>query len=126
LVEDVNALAAQSLEDRLGLIYLKSGGRAILKFLAAETAKAEIKKGDNEMANILGSIAVDILVSATEQADLRCWRTLPAEFQMARMNLEPGEYRLKISASDGGFGLTTEPFVVRPGEVTFAIVDDVR
>jgi len=126
LVEDVNALAAQSLEDRLGLIYLKSGGRAVLKFLAAEKAKSELKKNESEAANIFGSLAIDILVAATEQADLRCWRTLPAEFQMTRLNLAPGKHRVRISASDGAFGLTSETFTVRPGKVTFVVVDDLR
>ncbi|MGB2958992.1 MAG: hypothetical protein WBD30_08885, partial [Bacteroidota bacterium] len=126
LVEDVNALAAQSLEDRLGLIYLKSGGRAILKFLAAETAKSELKKNESETVNIFGSLAIDILVAATEQADLRGWRTLPAEFRMARLNLPTGEHRVRVSASDGAFGLTSKPFLVRPGKVTFVVVDDVR
>ncbi|MGB5874663.1 MAG: hypothetical protein WBH56_13155 [Bacteroidota bacterium] len=126
LVEDVNALAAQSLEDRLGLIYLKSGGRAILKFLAAETAKSELKKNESETVNIFGSLAIDILVAATEQADLRGWRTLPAEFRMARLNLPTGEHRVRVSASDGAFGLTSKPFLVRPGKVTFVVMDDVR
>jgi hypothetical protein len=126
LVENVNALAAQSLEDRLGLIYLKSGGRALLKFLAAEAAKSELKKNESEAVNIFGSIAIDILVAATEQADLRCWRTLPAEFLMTRLNLPPGEHRVRISTSDGAFGLTSESLQVRPGRVTFVVVDDIR
>ena len=125
-VENVNALAAQSLEDRLGLIYLKSGGRAILKFLAAEKAKSELKKNESEAANIFGSLAIDLLVAATEQADLRCWRTLPAEFQMARLNLPVGNHRIRVSASDGTFGLTSQPITVKPGRVTFVIVDDIR
>ena len=45
---------------------------------------------------------------------------------MTRLNLEPGVHRVKISTSDEAFGLTSEPIRVRPGRVTFVVVDDVR
>ena len=124
--QNINAIAAQSLADRLGLIYLKSGGRALLKFLAAEKAKKELKKNDSETANVLGSLAIDILVSATEQADLRSWTTLPAEIQLAQLSVSPGEYGMEISAGDGQFRMTVNDVRVRPGKTTLVLVDDIR
>jgi uncharacterized protein len=126
LAEDVTAIAEKALEDRLAFIYLKSGGRALMKFLASEKAKAELKKKNDQMVNLLGSIAVDIAVAVTEQADLRTWRTLPAEFQLARLSLAPGKYQLRIAASDGGMTIPAETVVVQPGRTSFVIVDDVR
>lgn len=126
VAEDVTAIASRTLEDRLSLIYLKSGGRALLKFLAAEKGKSEIAKGDNKLANFLGSLAVDLTVAATEQADLRTWRTLPAEFQIARLDVAPGDYTVRVSSSDGKYLLPGEPVNVRPGKSTFLIVDDIR
>jgi uncharacterized protein len=126
LAEDVTAIAEKALDDRLAFIYLKSGGRALLKFLAAEKAKAELKKRNDQVANLLGSIAVDIAVAVTERADLRAWRTLPAEFQLARLNLAPGKYRLRIAASDGGMTIPAETVIVQPRRTSFVIVDDVR
>jgi hypothetical protein len=127
VAEDVTAIAARTLEDRLSLIYLKPGGRALLKFLAAEKAKSELSKNsDDKVRNFLGSLAVDLTVAVTEQADVRTWRTLPAEFQIARLNIAPGDYTVRVSSSDGKYILPGEPVNVRAGKSTFLIVDDVR
>ena len=126
VAEDVTAIASRTLEERLSLIYLKSGGRALLKFLAAEKGKSEIAKGDNKLANFLGSLAVDLTVAATEQADVRTWRTLPAEFQIARLDIAPGEYTVRVSSTDGKYVLPGEQVSVRAGKSTFLIVDDIR
>ncbi len=126
LVEDVTVIAGKALEDRLAFIYLKSAGRALLKFLAAENVKSELKKKNDQVANVLGSLAVDLAVAVTEQADLRAWRTLPAEIQMARLNLASGKYRLRIEASDGKMIIPGEPVTLQAGRTSFVIVDDVR
>lgn len=136
VAEDVTAIASRVLDDRLALVYLKSGGRALLKFLAAEKAKAAIKKsgGGNEsgersgntLANILGSLALDIVIGATEQADVRTWRTLPAQFQMSRLMLQPGTYSVGVESSDGGYSLPAEAVTIRAGKTTFLLVDDIR
>lgn len=127
VAEDITAIAGKTLEDRLGLIYLKSGGRAVLKFLAAEKAKAELKKdSDSKVRNILGSIAIDLFVGATEQADTRTWRTLPGEIQLARIHLAPGKHTISIRSSDGGYELREEVVAIRAGKTSFVIVDDVR
>jgi len=127
VAEDITAIANQCLEDRLALVYLKSGGRALLKFLAAEAAKSKLKeKSESELVNILGSLAIDLAVSATEQADVRSWRTLPAQIQIARLELAAGSYEFTIAATDNFFRIPSEHVVVKPGKVTFLIVDDVR
>ena len=127
LAEDINAIAQKTLEDRLGLIYLKSGGRALAKFLAAEKAKKDIKDGsDSKAKNFLASLAIDLVVGATEQADTRTWRTLPAEIQLSRIYLPPGKYSLDVHSSDGGYTLTDEPVDVQKGRTAFVLVDDLR
>ncbi|MDH3251818.1 MAG: hypothetical protein OEM41_03445 [Ignavibacteria bacterium] len=127
VAENVTAIAAKTLDDRLGLIYLKSGGRALLKFLAAEKAKSEIgKNGKNEGGNVLASIAIDIAVGLTEQADVRTWRTLPAEFQLSRVWVPPGEYAVRIESSDGGYTMRDVPVTVLSGNNRFVIADDIR
>ncbi len=127
VVEDVTAIASQSLDDRLALVYLKSGGRALLKFLAAEKAKSEISEdSDSKARNFLASLAIDLVVGATEQADTRTWRTLPAEFQLARLNLPPGTYTLNIASSDNLYALSDVDVSVQPGKTSFVVVDDVR
>ena len=118
------------------MIYLKSGGRALLKFLAAEKAKSAVKKksGDggktetngDRLTNFLSSLAIDLVVGATEAADVRTWRTLPAQFQIARFFLPPGEYAVRASAEDGGYRITQDSVQIRAGKSTFVLLDDLR
>ena len=124
--EDITAIASKALDERIAMVYLKAGGRALLKFLAAEKAKADLKKNDNKLLNVLGSIAIDVAIGATEQADTRAWRTLPAQIHLARMNVKPGKYTLRVAASDGQFSLKDVAVDVKAGKISFVIVDDVR
>lgn len=127
VAEDVTAIADKALQDRLTLIYLKSGGRAVMKFLAAEAAKKKIKKeGDNKLANIFGSIAIDVAVGATEQADVRSWRTLPGEIQLARFHLPPGEHIVRVISDDNGYEWNDVPVSVKAGKTAILLVDDIR
>lgn len=128
VAEDVTAIAAKSLADRIAMVYLKSGGRAVLKFLASEAAKNEIRKKTNDegVLNFLGSLAVDLAVGATERADLRTWRTLPAQFQILRMMVPPGTYSLRVAASDGRYLLPADTVRVRAGQTSIVIADDIR
>ena len=66
------------------------------------------------------------MVGATEQADTRTWRTLPAEFQLARLNLPPGTYTLNIASSDNLYALSDVDVSVQLGKTSFVVVDDVR
>lgn len=126
LAEDITAIASKALDERMALVYLKSGGRALLKFLAAEKVKSDLKKNDNKLANVLGSIAVDLAIGATEQADTRSWRTLPAQIQLSRVNVKPGRHTLEVRSSDNEFVLRDIVVDVRAGGTSFVIVDDVR
>ncbi len=127
LAENITAIADKALDDRLTMIYLKSGGRALLKFFAAEKMKKELKKGsDNILTNILGSLAVDAAIGATERADLRTWRTLPAEIQIARFNVHPGTYQLHVIEGSSTNPHKVETVHVKAGKTSIAIVNDVR
>jgi hypothetical protein len=127
LAEDITAIASKALDERVAMIYLKSGGRALLKFLAAEKMKSELKKDDKSTAkNFLGSLAIDLVMGATEQADLRTWRTLPAQIQLARLNLAPGYYTLRALSSDRHFAVRDVQVEVRKGRTAFVVVEDVR
>jgi hypothetical protein len=126
LAEDITSIAGKSLDDRLTLVYLKSGGRALLKFVAAEKMKSEMKKGKRgEAANILGSLAIDLVIGATEKADLRCWRLLPAGIQMARIYMKPGLYNVSVRDSTDNRILKYETIEVRGGRTSFVIVNDI-
>jgi hypothetical protein len=51
------------------------------------------------MAGLL-KFAVDALTDVTENADLRCWRTMPGRVYSGRVDLTPGEYEIAFEYID--------------------------
>ncbi len=121
--EDITNIAEKDLKDRLDLIYLKAGGRAVLKFLAIEAAKKETK-GKSKLANFLVGSLLDATYTASEKADLRTWRSLPDQIQVARLIVPAGQYHFKLAS--GQKKLKTSSVRVLPNQITFEIVSDVN
>ena len=90
LGEDISAIAVKSLENRKARIPAKAIARATTKYLANATAEKEY---GGELAGDFVGLFGNIASVATEQADLRCWKTLPAEIRIGRCNVAPGNYR---------------------------------
>ena len=126
LAEDVTEIAKKSLEDRLALEYLKAGGRAVLKFLASEKAKSEWKKEGDEIGNLAKSLLIDVAVVASEQADTRTWRSLPARMLIIRAQLPAGTHNLQLSAEGSSRNLLAEQVTIVAGSVTFRVITDVN
>lgn len=113
LAEDVNTIAIKSLENKNGLITLKAIARAVAKY---QMTKAIDNKGKNQL---LGLIA-GIYSVASEQADTRSWRTLPAAFRIIRLNLEPGKHTVKarLWLAAGGIREIEVPVTIKKGKKT--------
>ncbi|HQT92319.1 MAG TPA: hypothetical protein PL001_09875 [Candidatus Kryptobacter bacterium] len=125
LGENVDAIAARNLDERIAMVYLKTAGRALLKFLAAEKAKKEMKKSDSALANFLTSVAVDAAYDASEKADIRVWRTLPHDIQLARLQLPEGSYTFSVS-DESSQPVDSRTVTIKPGSVSVQIVPDVK
>lgn len=125
LGENVDAIAAKNLNERIAMVYLKTAGRALLKFLAAEKAKKEMKKNDSALANFLTSVAVDAAYDASEKADIRAWRTLPHDIQLARLQLPEGSYTFSVS-DESSQPVDNRTVTIKPGSVSVQIVPDVK
>ncbi len=67
--------------------------KKIAGFVAKEIAADQIRQ-KNEA---LGAIAL-IAMHVADQADLRQWSTLPDSFQILKLNLKPGEHKIKVWA----------------------------
>jgi hypothetical protein len=126
LGQHVTEIAKRSLEDRLTLIYLKTGGRALLKFLASEKAKKEWKKDGDDLGNFFKSLAVDIAVDASEQADIRTWHTLPNQMFIVRAQLPAGTYAVNVTGFNPTRDLVSQQITTRPGKVEFRVIADVN
>ena len=73
-----------------------------MKMAAAEgigigARSAAGKKNRNWVGPLVGGIA-RVFALATEEADIRSWRTLPGEIQLARIWIEPGEYSVTLNS----------------------------
>jgi len=90
VVDDVSALAAASLSDRLDMIYARASARALARAGAAAAAGVAVaKKTEDEALGALVAWFTNALLSQTERADTRSWLTLPARVLMVRFALPP-------------------------------------
>jgi len=105
LMEDVGAIAAKVLDDRMGLIKTRAVARAAVKYVIAETTARAAAKACDQMPG--GFMAVQIckagikgtahgIAAATEIADTRSWSTLPAQIRMARAKVAAGVHTVSV------------------------------
>jgi hypothetical protein len=113
LMEDVQAIAAKTLQDRAALIKTRAIARATVKFVLAKAAAKAAHKGCDQIGNAFGKMACKVAATAIAQgaaaaseiADTRCWGTLPAEIRMARMKLPAGKHSISVTFKDGAGGV---------------------
>jgi hypothetical protein len=112
LAEDVSAIAAKTLADRMSAIRTRAIARAAIKSIitakAIDLCKAKLPAGDfnGVLCSTVGSLA-----GATELADTRSWSTLPSQIRLARLRLPPGRHDVKIEFLDqSGAVLSTYEF----------------
>ncbi len=113
-VEDVAGRAHLRFEDRMPGVILRAIARAVTKYLAKEQIG---KKGE------LAGLLANLVGVATEQADTRCWLTLPQGIAMARLDLPTGVHDLRVELVDAAGRTvaveTVEGVAVRRGGWTF-------
>ncbi len=102
------------LEDQGSLMARRLGG-----IVAKEVAADQIR----QKHELLGLVA-QIAMHASDRADLRQWSFLPKEFQIVRLRVKPGKYKMKISAqnkySGDQTGNSTEKEIeLKPGHTKF-------
>ncbi|MBN1695110.1 hypothetical protein JW879_06905 [candidate division WOR-3 bacterium] len=119
LIEDFGGIAEETFNVKKPLIYLRAALRTLIKAtIDAKTKenidkKYEEKEGEEEdkeeevkkrgkdkfMAGLL-KFAVDAVTDITENADLRCWRTMPGRVYAGKIDLPPGEYEVAFEYLD--------------------------
>lgn len=80
--------------------------KVVAAVIASEAMARAIESGGKNKNNDLVSglirvaagAAAGLAVSQTIAPDLRCWRTIPANFQIKRILLAPGEYDFKVES----------------------------
>jgi hypothetical protein len=98
LVDDINAIAKKSLDDRLPAITARAVARAVLKNTMAKNVKKQ--NGDAGTGGLLLNIVTDVGAIVSERADTRSWSLLPGNFLMARLTLPQGTHDLTVAYYD--------------------------
>jgi hypothetical protein len=103
-VYNVGAAAKKNLDDQFSTLMIRAAARAVLKYGAAQGLGQGVRASINSRnAQLVGALAASIatmMVIATEQADIRNWKTLPGEIQVARLWVPPGDYVLTMDSFD--------------------------
>ncbi|MBF0123920.1 MAG: paraquat-inducible protein A [Magnetococcales bacterium] len=91
-VTNVDAMARRALRDDMPAILLRGAIRA--------AAKGTAQKASYDRHALLG-LAVTLTTLATESADERGWRLLPAHISLGRLSLPSGQYQITAVTTTG-------------------------
>jgi len=104
VAEPIGKIAKENLEDRKARIVVKTIARVTAKYLAVKAAQTAAREAGGRdygaLAGFLTGITGNILAFASEEADLRSWRTLPAEILISKLSLDPGTYQFWAECVD--------------------------
>jgi len=94
-IVNVDAMAKRQLKDQLpGII-----GRTVIRGII----KGGVQYAAQEKGGAIGGLVAGIATVATEQADERAWRTLPARLSIARGILPAGEQTIEFRTGRGTY-----------------------
>jgi hypothetical protein len=125
LMEDIGAIATTNLDNRINRIKAKAIARATTKYLASKAAEKAATDKKGQWAGLLVKVAANVASVATEQADVRHWRLLPAEIRVGRTLIPLGHYSGEIDFVDDRGAIVgskvIKPFSLGAGEKRFFI-----
>jgi hypothetical protein len=115
MIYNLEAVAIKTLEEAYGPL--------IAKRIAAYVARAQVAHQLNKKNEGLGSL-LNLVAQVADRADLRQWSTLPATFQVAKVSLPAGRYRVRtsgltMSGGDSGEGSPEQEVEIKPGQKSF-------
>ena len=103
-VYDVGATAKKNLDDQFPTLMVRAAARGALKYGAAQGlgqgVRASINGRDAQLVGALATAIATMMVIASEEADIRNWKTLPGEIQIGRLWIPPGKYTITINSFD--------------------------
>jgi len=129
MLENVERTVIQNLEESYNRLYAKVAASIVTKVVASLTAKiaaeaiAKQFTGNTSVAKLIGSAAgagTAVALFSQMQPDLRCWHTLPANFQLGRMMLKPGTHTVNFAliGNDGVVERIQKTVEIKKGQKT--------
>jgi uncharacterized protein len=111
-VTSLDQVAKVHLEDRIGRMLAKQFAGAAVKAGVAAGAGAVTKSEEVGYLTFL-------LLNMANEADLRSWLSLPAQFQLARFRLPAGKHTVQLEFNGQ---VTSREVEVRPGRVSTVVM----
>lgn len=105
-VADINAMAARALKEQIPMM--------IVRMVLRARAKHELHQQSAEQGGILGSFLATLYNVVSEQADLRSWLTLPANAQILRQTMPPGQHQVELNLQGVSRNID---ITIRPGKI---------
>ncbi|MBU4134477.1 hypothetical protein KKH42_04040 [bacterium] len=96
-ISDITSIAGKCLADRINRIRAKSIARTWIKHVLAGEAEKKAEKSGGALTGFLVGGSLRALGAATEQADIRLWRTIGAEITVCRIPAEVGTFNLRLN-----------------------------
>lgn len=120
-ISNIDSLAINALKEDLPYALARQAARIAVKAELARKNTSKSKRRNDQFD--LSSLAIQIFNVVSEQADRRSWLTLPSQAQIARVNLNSGNYPLSIDNSKPHTiqieaGRKTLVWVIKTGNVT--------
>jgi hypothetical protein len=98
LLEDIGMAVQETYNAKYNNVFLKTLIRTIVKYVSVYVAAgATAHASDSEALGTLTAFAAKAAFDASERADIRMERYLPAKAWIGAVNLEPGEYNITIN-----------------------------
>jgi hypothetical protein len=90
-LQDMDAIASQTLTDRRGRLLLKGGARLL--------AKGQLTEYAYDHFGPIAGLAANAYSAITETGDTRSWTLLPERFNITRMSLPTGKQKIHIESA---------------------------
>jgi hypothetical protein len=133
LLEDIGAVLTDTFNGHQSSVYLKTFTRVLAKYIVADiaanvAAQAAVKAAKDKgmpapLADKAGEQAVQPIamaakkgLDATEAADTRAARYLPAKSYVGAVNLDPGSYTITVNYNGGAS--STHTVEIKPGAIS--------
>ncbi|HSV89200.1 MAG TPA: hypothetical protein VLH61_11215 [Bacteroidales bacterium] len=113
LAQSINAIAFQSLHDRM----FRELSTALLRLALRQAAEKSLRRRNENLGSLFGLVG-----AITEQADTRNWQTLPHSVYYTRLALPPGLNEIILELFDSSGKLYHEIPIsvnIRAGQTTF-------
>ncbi|MFW6089921.1 MAG: hypothetical protein ACODAB_09215 [Gemmatimonadota bacterium] len=82
-------------------ILVKSIARAAVKYTVVQELEEGARKEDETLGDV-AAVVGNVVAALTERADTRSWTLLPAQLQLVRLDLPPGEHPIRVAIDGEG------------------------